>query len=122
MIHTSFGLGEAITVNAFIVLPTFKQWTFVLDINANRITSTLLCLYVDLSYRHAVSGFSPGVNFTKDDFVRPPRKNENVMRMTTKFQSFLEQSIKSSNKNDPIVVNLLPNKTTTIALPSDKSK
>ena len=122
MMPISFGLGEAITMNAIIGLPTFKQWKFALDVDANRFTSKLLCLYFDLSYQHAVFGFPPGVTFTKDNFMIPQRKNENGMCITIQFQSFLETIVDSNINDNSIVVNLQTNKTTTIASPSDKSK
>ena len=42
--------------------------------------------------------------------------------MTTQFLSISEESITNDKKDDLIVINLLPNKITTISLPPEKSK
>ena len=69
----SFGLGESISVNAIIGLPTIKEWKIVLDVDAGYATSKLLRKKFDLTFQHASNGFPTGVEFTKDDFVRPKR-------------------------------------------------
>ena len=47
-VELSFGLGQAIKVNAIIGLPTFKTWKLILDLEANRATSKILGVYFDL--------------------------------------------------------------------------
>lgn len=73
MIALSFGLGDAISVNAIIGLPTFKEWKLVLDVAEKRANSTVLGCYFDLTFNHAANGLPTGVTFTKDDFFLPPR-------------------------------------------------
>ena len=59
----SFDLGEAITVDAIKGLPTFREWSLVLDVSENRVTSKLLGIYFDIVYQHAAPGFPDGVTF-----------------------------------------------------------
>ena len=70
----SFGLGEAITVNTILGLPTFCDLKLVLDIDDSCVTSKVLGIYFDLCFQHAATGFPTGVTFSKKDFVRPPRQ------------------------------------------------
>ena len=71
----SFGLGDSITVNAIVGLPTFKLWQLILDIPNDRLISNTLGLFFDLEYSSAAKGLPPNCNFTKEDFVRPIRVN-----------------------------------------------
>ena len=63
VVTLSFGIGKAITVNANIGLPTFREWSLVLDVSENRVTSKLLGIYFDIVYQHAAPGFPDGVTF-----------------------------------------------------------
>ena len=74
MITISFGLGESVSVNAIIGLPTLKELKMVLDVDSGIATSKLLRKEFNLSFQHAASGFPEGVVFDKADFVRPRRK------------------------------------------------
>ena len=69
----SFGLGESISVNAIIGLPTLKEFKMVLDVDSGIATSKLLNKDFKLSFQHAASGFPDGIVFDKADFVRPRR-------------------------------------------------
>ena len=70
----SFGLGESISVNAIIGLPTLKEFKMALDADSGIATSKLLNKEFILSFQHVASGFPDGVIFDKADFVRPRRQ------------------------------------------------
>ena len=71
--NISFGLGESISVNAIIGLPTLKEFKMVLDVDSGIATSKLLNKDFKLSFQHAASGFPDGIVFDKVDFLRPRR-------------------------------------------------
>ena len=59
-ITLSFGLGDDVTVNAIIGIPTFRAWKLILDISENRAISKLLSIFFDLDYKHAAKLFQVG--------------------------------------------------------------
>ena len=71
MMTLYFGLGEAISVNAIIGLPTFREWTTILDVDDSKAASKTLNQYFDLSFQYAVSGLPPNVPFNKEYFSDP---------------------------------------------------
>ena len=68
------GLGESVTVNAILGLPTIREWKLVLDVDDGKAMSKVLGIYFDLDFQHATQGFPQGVSFNKNQFVRPPTK------------------------------------------------
>ena len=91
MVLLSFGLGEAIWVNAIIGLPTLRSWKMVMDIDKNQVNFKTLNRYFDLSYHHVATGLPSGITFSSDNFIRPSRPNNieraiatNLLTTTTK--------------------------------------
>ena len=76
MMLLSFGLGEAISVNAIIGLPTLRSWKMILDVGENKATSKTLNRYFELSYQHADTGLPSSISFSKNDVIRPHRPNK----------------------------------------------
>ena len=83
----SFGLGESISVNAILGLPTIKSLKLVLDIDGGRAISKVLDIYFDLVFQNAASGFPAGVSFDKKDFKRPPVKNDSGLALLSRIAS-----------------------------------
>ena len=102
----SFGLGEAIKVNAIIGLPTFKEWKLVLDLDENRLTSKSLGIYFDLCFEHAATGFPPGITFNRNDFIRPPRKTSSSLALLTQCAASLENKNRPSDDNTSVVIDM----------------
>ena len=91
MVLLSFGLGEAISVNAILGLPTLRSWKMVLDIEKNQANSKTLNQYFELSYQHADTGLPSGITFSHENFICPSRPNniggaiaKNLLTTTTK--------------------------------------
>ena len=96
-----FGLGESISVNAIIGLPTLKEWKMVIDMDSCTATSKLLNLNFELAFQHAASGFPDGVTFKKEDFVRPQRPTSSGLALFCKTPSLTTDSDK--NNDSPTV-------------------
>ena len=67
----AFGLGESISVNAIVGIPTWKSWGLTLDLVNNIASSAALHLSFPISFTNASTGLPPGIQFTSADFVRP---------------------------------------------------
>ena len=76
MITISFGLGDSISVNAIIGLPTFRAWEFVLDLSADCVSSKLFDMNSNLSFQHAATELPPTITFDTSDFIRPVRSTK----------------------------------------------
>ena len=107
MITISFGLGDSISVNAIIGLPTFKAWELVLDLSADRVSSKPLDVDFALLYQHAATGLPPTVTFDASDFVRPIRSTKIGTTLSSQFDSTSKpESILTKNDNT-VVLNIL---------------
>ena len=91
MVLLSFGLGEAISVNAIIGLLTLRSWKMVLDIDEYQANSKTLNQYFELSYQHAGTGLPSGITVSCNNVIRPSRSNKvgraiatNLLTTTTK--------------------------------------
>lgn len=69
----SFGLGDSITVNGIVGLPTLREWKMVLDMDYGVTYSKLLNLRWNMEFIDASQGLPNGVSFTEKDFVPPNR-------------------------------------------------
>jgi hypothetical protein len=85
----SFGLGDSITVNAIIGLPTFHEWQLILDVSNSRVISNTLELFFDLEYKNAATGLPDGVNFKTEDFIRPRRINSSGRALISQISSLI---------------------------------
>ena len=106
MTTISFSLGEAIKVNAILGLPTFRDLKLMLDVDAYRVTSKVLGIYFDLCFQHAATGFPQGVTFSKEDFVRPPRKTTTGLSLLAHCAISNTTMVTSAIKDKTIVVNI----------------
>ena len=106
MMTISFGLGEAIKVNAILGLPTFRDLKLVLDVDDSRVTSKVLGIYFDLCFQHAATGFPEGVTFSKKDFVRPPRKTTTGLSLLAHCATTNTTMVTPAIKDKAIVVHI----------------
>ena len=74
----SFGLGESVTVNAIIGLPTIIAWGLVVDPFTKRCYSHSMHKWFDLVFKNASTGLPANVTFTSADFVQPTRPGSTV--------------------------------------------
>ena len=93
----SFGLGDDVTVNAIIGIPTFRAWKLILDISEDRAVSKLLNLFFDLDYKHAATGLPQGIKFERKDFVRPTRPNPIGKALVTRLTNIKTDDIALPN-------------------------
>jgi hypothetical protein len=70
-ITISFGLGEGITVNSIIGLPTLRHWKMNLCLSDNTMMAPTLRTRFDIVYENAGNRLPKDVQFNKNDFVRP---------------------------------------------------
>ena len=100
----SFGLGESISVNAIIGLPTLREWKMVLDMDTGLATSKLLNKEFILSFQHAASGFPEGVTFKKEEFVRPIRHTPSGLALLCKASSTALANITECAATAPVSI------------------
>ena len=108
-ITLSFGLGKVIKVNAILVLPTFKQWKIILDLDTNRTTSKHLGVYFDLCFQHAAQGLPPNVKFNVTHFIRPARQGHTGLALLTKCTESLTIPLPPKVIDDNAVIIHIPN-------------
>ena len=100
----SFGLGESISVNVIIDLPIIKEWKLVLDVDAKMATSKLFGVHFDLSFQHAANGFSEGIQFKKEDFVRPKRATPSGLALLCQTAEFMKSEDVPTENKDTITI------------------
>ena len=100
----SFGLGESISVNAIIGLPTLKEWKLIMDMDSSCATSKLLGQEFPLTFKHAASGFPDGVAFAKEDFVRPLRHTPSGLSLLCQASTTALATLATSPDTTPITI------------------
>ena len=100
----SFGLGESISVNAIIGLPTLKEWKMVMDMDSGIATSKLLRQEFPLTFKHAASGFPDGVTFVQDEFVRPLRHTPSGLALLYQASTTTLATLSTSAVTSPVTI------------------
>ena len=107
IITISFVLGDAMSVNAIIGLPTFNAWELVLDLSADRVSSKLLDVNFYLSYQHTATGFPPTVTFDASDFVQPIRSIKVGTMLSIQDDSRSKIELILTKNDNTVVLNIL---------------
>ena len=107
MLTISFGLGDSISVNTIIGLPTFRAWELVLNLSSNRVSSKLLDVDFDLSYQHAATGLPSTVTFDTSDFIQPVRSTKIGTMLSTQVDSTNEPESSLTNNDNIVVLNIV---------------
>ena len=100
----SFGLGESISVNAIIGLPTLKEWKLIMDMDSSCATSKLLRQEFPLTFKHAASGFPDGVAFAKEDFIRPLRHTPSGLSLLCQASTTALASLATSTDTTSVTI------------------
>ena len=103
MVLLSFGLGETISVNAIIGLPTLRSWKMVLDIDEYQANSKTLNQYFELSYQHAATGLSSGITVSCNNVICPSRSNKIGRTIATNLVTITPKPIVLRSVEDGVV-------------------
>ena len=107
MIILSFGLGDSISVNAIIGLPTFKTWGLILDLSCDRASSKLLNVDFDLNFQHTAIDLPAGVYFDAGDFIRPIQLTKTGTMLSTHVATSAVQTCSTPEIKNNIIVNIM---------------
>ena len=66
-----FGLGDSVTVNSIVGIPTIKAWKSIIDFNANILVAKGLKTTFPLIYKATKHGLPVDTIFSDENFVRP---------------------------------------------------
>ena len=77
----SFGLGDAVSFNVIIGLPTIRARKLFLDVDSNRATSKLLYLSFYLNFQHATSVLFAGIQFSSSNVVCPQHQTASGLNL-----------------------------------------
>ena len=67
----SFGLGDSVSVNSLVGIPTIKEWKSIFDFESNMLVARGINTKFPMIYEATKQGLPPGVAFSSADFVRP---------------------------------------------------
>ena len=96
----SFGLGDSISVNGIIGLPTLRECKMVLDIGEGIAYSKLLHLRWNMDFIDASQGLPDGVAFSEKNFVPPPHTLSETNRSASPTSSSKPSSEESPQAID----------------------
>ena len=100
----SFGLGESISVNAIIGLPTLKEWKMIMDMDSGIATSKLLRREFPLTFKHAASGFPDDVTFVQDKFIIPLRHTPSGLALLCQASTTALATFSTSAVTSPVTI------------------
>ena len=88
------------------ILPTFKKWKIILDLEANRATSKILGVYFDLCFEHAAKGLPKAIIFDSINFVRPPRLTPTGLALLIQCATALSEEPIEPILSSAVIVNV----------------
>ena len=118
MMTLSFSLGDSISVNAIISLPTFKEWQLVLDVSTGHVQSKVLNTVFYLSFQHSASNLPPHLEFTKEYFIFPVCPNPSSQFCIQQLANVSAPNTVIATSNDNVVIALPANTTVASCLPT----
>ena len=103
----SFGLGDNVTVNSIFGLPQLKLWNADLSFSTNSLLANNIQTQFPLEYSKADTGLPQGIQFTTDQFIRPPcstpSDHPSQHLHSTASLTFPSQRLNSSTTSQPLV-------------------
>ena len=94
----SFGLGDSVTVNSIVGVPTIKEWKCIFDFESHELVARGLNTKFPLVYEATTHGLPPGVMFDNADFVRPMNDTTGATALLTNAPHADTTTILSSSK------------------------
>ena len=73
----SFGLGESVSVNSIVGIPTIKAWKTMFDFESNTLVARGIRTQFPMIYEATKQGLPSGVSFSPADFIRPMQGSTN---------------------------------------------